>query len=172
MTVARAWADVATHFQTEQNFVLEGRCSPAGAAATAPAPGFHFPPAAAIVDALRHDPDTRITTGIPKSTLDVGADADTQAFAEELRTAPLEEVLSTRFALAHFKLENFDVPGGFLEGLRERLVVPWAAALEAAGFSFHRCYPILFITNSVVTSEEEVRRAETSYHMDQSHVVA
>ena len=49
---------------------------------------------------------------------------------------------------------------------------PWAAALEAAGFSFHRCYPILFITNSVVTSEEEVRRAETSYHMDQSHVVA
>ena len=167
MTIARAWAQVAANFHTEQNFVLEGECSPAAGAAA----GFHFPSAAAIVDALRQDPDTRISTGVPKSALDLGTDADTRAFATALCNAPLEEVLRTRFALAHFKLETFDVPGGLLEGLREQLVVPWAAGLHGAGFSFHRCYPILFITNSV-EDRGEVLRADTSYHMDQSHVVA
>ena len=172
VTVAREWVDVAAHFHSEQNFVLEGACSPVGAATTRTKPGgFRFPSAAAIVDALRQHPDTRISTGKPKATLDLGTDADTQLFATALRNAPLDEVLRTRFALAHFKLEAFDVPGGLLEGLREQVIVPWAAALQAAGFSFHRCYPILFITNAV---EElgEVMPAETSYHMDQSHVVA
>ena len=110
MTIARAWAQVAANFHTEQNFVLEGECSPAAGAAA----GFHFPSAAAIVDALRQDPDTRISTGVPKSALDLGTDADTRAFATALCNAPLEEVLRTRFALAHFKLETFDVPGGLL----------------------------------------------------------
>ena len=53
-----------------------------------------------------------------------------------------------------------------LEGLRTQLVEPWAVALQRAGFAFHRCYPILFITNS------GGKPAETSYHMDRSHVVA
>jgi hypothetical protein len=171
VTVAHAWAEVASNFHSEQNFVLEGACSPAGAAAATTPADFQFPSADAIVDALRQHPDTRISTGIPKAALDLGTDTDTQAFATALRNAPLEEVLRTRFALAHFKLEAFDVPGGLLEGLREQLIVPWTAALQAAGFSFHRCYPILFITNAG-KELSEVMPAETSYHMDQSHVVA
>ena len=41
--------------------------------------------------------------------LDLGNDAETLRFAEAFRVAPLEQVLSRPFALAHFGLEAFDV---------------------------------------------------------------
>lgn len=161
--VAETWGGAADMFPSEQNFMLSGECLAGWASA------FRFPSGAAIVDVLRNHSGARITTGQPRKTLDsldLGTDTEGLAFAEQFRAAPLDQVLSEPFALAHFGLEAFDIPGGLLEGLRAQLVEPWAVALQSAGFTFHRCYPILFITNT------GGKCADTSYHMDKSNVVA
>jgi hypothetical protein len=161
VTEARTWAEITAEFLNEQNFFLTAACGP-------PLPDLlqALPGARAIVDVLRRDPATRIKTGAPRLSLDTGEGDEALAFADAFRAAPLEQALRTPFALAHFGLEVFDVPGGLLDGLRARFIEPWADSLRRNGFSFHRCYPILFISNA------GGKPVETSYHMDKSHVVA
>src|SRR5690606_14304372 len=66
-------------------------------------------------------------------------------------------------ALAHFKLQKFMGPGQLLEGFEEQVMQPWMKALHEAGFTWNRCYPILFMSGP---------NCATNYHMDYSHVMA
>jgi hypothetical protein len=76
---------------------------------------------------------------------------------------PLEKAVETSFSIAHYSLGRFDAPGKFLHGFERRVLDPWRAALRANGFTFDRCYPIIFISG---------RGCATNYHMDFSHVLA
>jgi hypothetical protein len=75
----------------------------------------------------------------------------------------MEEALESPFSLAHYQLSNFDQPGSVLYGFKEKVLDPWQEALRAAGFTWERCYPIVFISGP---------HCATNYHMDFSHVAA
>ncbi len=65
--------------------------------------------------------------------------------------------------MSHFKLPNFYAPGRLFHGFEEQVLDPWRTALAEAGFTWTRCYPIIFISGP---------HCATNYHMDRSHVVA
>jgi hypothetical protein len=67
------------------------------------------------------------------------------------------------FAMGNYRLGEFDAPGKFLHGFEKRVLDPWRAALAAHGFTFERCYPIIFLGGPGYA---------TNYHMDFSHVLA
>lgn len=118
---------------------------------------FVVPPLERVVSELRDDPEARITPGRKGDRLNLSD------MAAEFRARPIEEALAAPFALAHFSLARFDAPGRFLHGFREQVLEPWQNALHAAGFTFERCYPIIFISG---------KGCATNYHMDLSHVLA
>ena len=149
--VADSWAVLASRFHDELNVVLTDDCLRSWTEYT-------FPPVSRIVDELRQHSEARITRGVPGDTLDL---TDAEAFATSFRQRPLDEVLREPFALGHFHLSPFDAPGGCLEGFGERVLTPWQERLAEAGFTWERCYPILFISGV---------GAATNYHMDNSHV--
>src|SRR5690606_24128687 len=100
----------------------------------------------------------RITPGSRGDALDVSTD-----IAASFRAMSIERALASPFALAHFKLSEFDAPGKCLHGFKERVLDRWTAALRAWGFTWTRCYPIIFISGP---------GCATNYHMDFSHVLA
>ena len=67
------------------------------------------------------------------------------------------------FGLSHFKLTNFTSRGDLFAGLWKDVMEPWQSFLGRAGFTWYRCYPIVFISGAHVPGR---------YHMDVSHVVA
>ena len=180
--VADSWPALAERFHDELNVVLTAECLTSWTE-------FTFPPAARIVDELRQHEEARITRGVPGDTMDLyGPDAE--AFADSFRSRPLDEVLREPFALAHFHLSPFDAPGGCLEGFADSVLTPWQERLAEAGFTWERCYPILFISGVGAATNYHVRphpslrgsppassaawlltdRAATSHQMDNSHV--
>lgn len=130
------------------NFMMEGECVPFA---------YDMPPIEQIVEALRQDPDSRITSGAKGDSLEL------TDIAESFRKLPIEEALRSPFALAHFKLDRFFGSGQLLDGFEERVMTPWKRALADAGFTWTRCYPILFISGP---------NRMTNYHLDYSHVLA
>jgi hypothetical protein len=116
-----------------------------------------FPPVEEVVDILRKDEQARVT--IPG---DLSEDEKAK-LAAEFRELPIESVIDRPFALAHFFLHNFYGPGKFLHDFQEKVMIPWRTFLASAGFTWQRCYPIIFISG---------RNCHSSYHMDNSHVVA
>ncbi len=72
-------------------------------------------------------------------------------------------MLAGEFGIAHFKLPNFYGAGQFLQSFEDSVMTPWRDALAAHGFTWERCYPIIFISG---------RSSATNYHMDYSHVIA
>jgi hypothetical protein len=116
-----------------------------------------FPPAEEVVDILRKDKNARVT--IPGDL----KDDEKEQLAQEFRDLPIEKVIDRPFNLAHFHLQNFYGPGQFLNDFQEKVMVPWRTFLSSAGFTWQRCYPIIFISG---------RNCSSSYHMDTSHVVA
>jgi hypothetical protein len=141
-----------THFKSSwngaHNFLMEGDCVPFE---------FELPPLSDIVDAVRNHPEANIGTGVKGTSLDMSS------IARQFRQLPIEEAMRSRFSIAHYHLSVFDAPGQFLHGFKERVLEPWQNALTAQGFSFTRCYPIIFISGA---------DCATNYHMDFSHVVA
>ena len=147
--VADSWPALAERFHDELNVVLTAECLTSWTE-------FTFPPAARIVDELRQHEEARITRGVPGDTMDLyGPDAE--AFADSFRSRPLDEVLREPFALAHFHLSPFDVPGGCLEGFADSVLTPWQERLAEAGFTWERCYPILFISGVGAATNYHVR---------------
>jgi hypothetical protein len=116
-----------------------------------------LPSAEEIVDILRRDEKGRI------NFFEADDDAQAEKLAGHFRTAPLEQVIDERFNVAHFDLHRFYGAGQFLEHFQERVMIPWRTFLSAAGLTFMRCYPIIFISGKGRSSQ---------YHVDVSHVLA
>lgn len=142
------WREFQQHWAGLHNFRMTGECAPFD---------FELPALDQVITQMRDDEFTRITTGAR------GAKLSLEDFATEFRAQPVEQAMAGPFALAHFKLSRFDAPGKFLHGFEEQVLAPWQAALHDAGFTFERCYPIIFISG---------KNCATNYHMDLSHVVA
>lgn len=142
------WGAFRRRWGGVRNFLMGGECVPF---AYAP------PPLERVVDELRADSEARITPGLKGDRLEL---ADRAA---EFRALPLAEAMRRPFALAHFKLSRFDAPGCCLHGFTAAVLTPWQEALRAAGFTWERCYPIVFISGI---------GCATNYHMDFSQVLA
>jgi len=147
-TTAQTWAEFQQRWSGPCNFLLGRECAP---------PAFDLPPLDRVIAELRDDEFVRITPGARDSRLRL---EDTAA---QFRALPIEQALAGPFALAHFKLSRFDAPGKCLHGFKTRVLDRWEAALQQAGFTFDRCYPIVFISG---------KGCSTNYHMDFSHVLA
>ncbi|MBT3345624.1 MAG: hypothetical protein HN712_18550 [Gemmatimonadetes bacterium] len=116
-----------------------------------------FPSAEEIVDILRQHGDTKLSSN---QLEDDAAEAD---LVDKLRNAPLEQVMDLPFNIATFELHNFYGPGQFLEEFQQRVMIPWRTFLSAAGLTWQRCYPIIFISGKGCSSQ---------FHADNSHVMA
>ena len=117
-----------------------------------------LPSAEEIVDILRHDPEARV------QFLDESlSDAEKNDLAEKFKAAPLEEAVEMPVSLAHFYLQNFYGAGQFLERFQECVMIPWRTFLSQFGFTWQRCYPIIFISG---------KGCRSTYHADSSHVLA
>ena len=143
-----SWQDFKVHWDGVLNFLLSGDCVPFS---------FDMPPIDEAIDIIRRDPDARIWRGAKGDSL------DKTDIAGSFRRLPINEALKTPFQMSHFKLSNFYGKGQLFEGFEEQVMQPWQDALNAEGFSWTRCYPILFISGA---------GCATNYHMDYSHVLA
>jgi hypothetical protein len=143
------WDDFRDAWDGVHNFLMSGECVPFE---------FNFPPIDRVVEEMRQHPEARIGRGIKADRLTAEND-----FADQFRATPIERALRSPFSLAHFRLSEFDAPGKFLHGFKQRVLDRWQSALLANGFTYERCYPIVFISGP---------GAATNYHMDFSHVLA
>ena len=142
------WRDFKAHWDGVLNFLLGGECVPFA---------FDLPSVEEVIDSVRRDPDARIWRGAKGDSL------DKTDIAESYRRLPIDEAVKANFQMSHFKLANFYGKGQLFEGFEEQVMNPWQEALRAAGFSWTRCYPILFISGP---------GCATNYHLDYSHVLA
>jgi len=142
------WKQFGEHWAGPCNFRLGEECRPLK---------FDMPPIDRIIDELSRDEESHIGRG------DRGDRLRKEDFREQFLQVPLEKAMELPFTLAHFRLSKFDLPGKFLHGFGDRVLTPWTRALADAGFTFDRCYPIVFISG---------RHCATNYHMDYSHVLA
>lgn len=145
---ANDWDSLKAYWNGVHNFRMGGDCVPFS---------FELPPIEEIVDELRRDPEARITAGTPGPKLKL------DDISATFKALPIDRALQSEFALAHFKLANFYGPGRLLHNFEARVMDPWRQALQAAGFTWDRCYPIIFISGP---------GCATNYHMDFSHVIA
>lgn len=142
------WEDVCKYWNGPHNFLMTGACVPFS---------FDMPPIEQVIDEIRRDPDARILPGTKGDRLNL------TDVAEDFRKVPIADTLHMQFQLSHFKLQNFYGPGQLFHGFEEQVMEPWEKALAAAGFTWTRCYPIIFISGP---------GSATNYHMDRSHVIA
>ncbi|MDA0745000.1 MAG: hypothetical protein O2954_00655 [bacterium] len=142
------WEELSNAWDGVHNFLMAGDCVPFA---------FDMPPIEQVIDEIRNDPDARIVPGTKGNQL-IMTD-----IAEDFRKIPVEDTLNMQFQMSHFKLPNLYGPGQLLHGFEEQVMDPWREALAAAGFTWTRCYPIIFISGP---------GAATNYHMDRSHVIA
>ena len=147
-TTVRTWDEFIQRWAGVHNFLLAGACVPFA---------FAMPPLERVVAELREDELARITPGTRGDRLNL------DNTAADFRRLAVDRALETSFALAHFELARFDAPGKFLHGFGREVMTPWRQALQAAGFTYDRCSPIIFISG---------RHCATNYHMDFSHVLA
>ncbi|WDR07251.1 hypothetical protein PSQ90_07455 [Devosia rhodophyticola] len=146
---AKDWTDLGTRWVGPRNF----RIAPSMIDFD-----FTFAPIDQIIDEMRHDEEASIKSGLKATKLELA----TQSTAN-FQQLPMEQVMERPFALAHFNLARFDAPGKFLHGFGDRVLQRWQDTLAAQGFTWERCYPIIFISG---------KGSATNYHMDFSHVLA
>ncbi|MBY8884777.1 hypothetical protein K7472_07950 [Streptomyces sp. PTM05] len=111
-----------------------------------------FPDTIHVLDVARRDPETRVTI------LGGGDPAVRTAQSAAFRTAPLDEITTWPFRLAHFNLERFY--DGLLRDFQERVMIPWRTFIASQGFTWLRCAPALFISS---------QGSSSTYHADNSH---
>ena len=148
----RTAAELHRHWSGPRNVLLAGDCVPFS---------YEPPPVADIVDRLRRDEEVRLRDLSPERPDSPYYRED--GFIDEFRALPLERVMEMPFGLSHFKLTNFTSRGDLFAGLWKDVMEPWQSFLGRAGFTWYRCYPIVFISGAHVPGR---------YHMDVSHVVA
>ena len=128
------------------NFLLTDQCIPFD---------YEPPSISDLVDRVRKDEEARIRHA--------DQPVDDAAFSVEFREMPIEKALEMPFSLAHFNLTRFTSRGDLLAGLWDGVVKPWERFLASAGFTWFRCYPIIFCSGRGVSG---------NYHADASDVVA
>lgn len=143
------WGDFQGAWNGVLNFRMTGDCVPFN---------FELPSIDEIVREVRDDPDVLISAGIKSDRADVTSD-----IRDAFRRLSIEEAVMAPCQITHYKLSNFYGAGQVFHGFEEQVMEPWRQALAAAGFTWTRCYPILFISGP---------GCATNYHMDFSHVVA
>jgi hypothetical protein len=145
-TAARTIPELQNLWSGRQNFLLADECVP-----------FDYEPPALsdIIEVLRKDDVSQIKCA-DKSV-------DAEHFRTEFQNAPLEKAMEMPFRLSNFKLHLFYGRGHLLESFNDAVYMPWVSFLARAGFTWNRCYPILFISG---------RQLPGNYHMDVSHVIA
>ena len=116
-----------------------------------------LPPAEQIVDILRADEKAKI------NFFETEDEEEAEALREHFRTAPLEQIIDLPFNLSHFDLNHWYGDGQFLGQFQRDVMIPWRTFLSAAGLTFMRSYPIIFISG---------KQRSSQYHVDNSHVVA
>ncbi len=146
--VATTWEQFRRNWAGPRNFMLGGECAPFT---------FDMPPIDQVIAELSADDEAQIGPG------HVGRRLTIDDYRAEFRAMPIEEAMEQPFTLAHYHLSRFDAPGRFLHGFGDGVLHRWKQAFAAAGFTFERCYPIIFISG---------RHCATNYHMDFSHVLA
>jgi hypothetical protein len=144
--IARTIPELQNLWSGRQNFLLADECVPFD---------YEPPPLEDIIDVLRKDDDSRIQCA------DKSVDAET--FATEFQRVPLEKAMEMPFRLSNFRLHLLYGRGQLLEGFNDGVNLPWTRFLARAGFTWYRCYPIIFISG---------KNLPGNYHMDVSHVVA
>jgi hypothetical protein len=117
---------------------------------------YDFPALPEVVARIRREDGASMGRGRP------GAELAREAFPE-FRELPIDEALATPFSLSHMALSRFYGAGDILDGFEEAVMLPWRQFLAAHEFTYHRCYPIIFITGG---------GCATNYHVDKSHVLA
>jgi len=142
------WNELGKAWNGVHNFLMAGECVPFN---------FDFPSIDRVVDEMRKNEKASIGPGIKGRALNL------DSIADDFRKLPIDKAMISPFSLAHYNLSQFDAPGKFLHGFEARVLKPWQDALTAAGFTWTRCYPIIFISGI---------DCATNYHMDFSHVVA
>ena len=142
------WDQLKEVWDGPLNFLMTDECVPFD---------FEMPPLDRVIDEIRQDPDARIVPGSGGNKLDL------TDISEEFRRRPIEEAIESGFQMSHFKLPNFYGHGRLLHGFEKEVMDPWRDALAKAGFTWTRCYPIIFISGP---------GCGTNYHMDKSHVIA
>lgn len=142
------WGEFARRWDGVLNFLMTGECVPFS---------FEMPPVDRIIEEMRREPATNILSGAKGTTL------LSNSIREEFCKLSITEAMGRPFAIANYRLSVFDVPGKFLHGFEQRVMDPWRKALTAQGFTFERCYPIVFLGGPGYA---------TNYHMDFSHVLA
>jgi hypothetical protein len=145
---ANNWSELSELWDGVLNFLMIGECVPFS---------FDMPAMEKVIDEIRVDEDARIVPGKKGDQLILTENA------EEFRKVPIDETLEMQFQMSHFKLQNFYGPGQLFHNFEEQVMDPWRDALKKAGFTWTRCYPIIFISGP---------GAATNYHMDKSHVIA
>ena len=146
-TVA-TWEEFRQVWDGVLNFLMVGECVPFS---------FDMPPVEQVIDEIRRDPDARIWRGARGDSL------DQTDISEAFRKLPLQQAVDAQFQMSHFKLSNFYAPGRLFHCFEAQVLDLWRRALADAGFTWTRCYPIIFISG---------RHCATNYHMDRSHVLA
>lgn len=142
------WDDFRQHWDGVLNFLMSDECVPFS---------FEMPSIEDVIDEIRRDADARIWRGAKGDTL------DKVDISESFRQLSIDEAVISQFQMSHFKLHNFYGKGQLFDGFQEQVMEPWQNALTNAGFTWTRCYPILFISGP---------NCATNYHMDYSHVLA
>ncbi|OGG43554.1 MAG: hypothetical protein A3F84_20505 [Candidatus Handelsmanbacteria bacterium RIFCSPLOWO2_12_FULL_64_10] len=146
--IVTTWAEIRQVWDGVLNFLMAGECVPFA---------FEMPAVEQVIDEVRRDPDARIWRG------EKGEGLDMTDISEAFRRMPIEQAVESPFQMSHFKLPNFYAPGRLFHGFEGRVMGPWRRALAGAGFTWTRCYPIIFISGP---------GCATNYHMDRSHVIA
>jgi hypothetical protein len=142
------WNEFRQAFDGVLNFLMAGECVPFS---------FDMPPVEQVIDEIRRDPDARIVSGVKGGSLDR---TDT---SEQFRKLPIEEAANAQFQMSHYRLPNLYGSGKLFHGFEAQVMEPWRQALVAAGFTWTRCYPIVFSSGP---------HSATNYHMDPSNVLA
>lgn len=143
-----SWAEFAQRWDGILNFLMAGECVPFS---------IEMPAIDRVIEEMRREPGTNILSGAK------GTKLLSDNIRDEFCKLTIEEAMKRPFALANFRLSVFDAPGKFLHGFEKRVMDPWRRALETQGFTFERCYPIIFLGGPGYA---------TNYHMDFSHVLA
>lgn len=144
----RTWQAFRQEWDGVLNFLMAGECVPFA---------FAMPPVAQVIEEVRRDPEARIWRGAKGDAL------DKTDISDAFRALPIPQAVHAPVQMSHFKLSNFYGPGQLFHGFEAQVMEPWRQALAAAGFTWTRCYPILFLSGP---------HCATNYHLDGSHVVA